>query len=282
MSQQNEQTFNIKAAAWTVGVHVVLLLLFILFKYSVPATAAPVVDMGMEVNLGTSDDGSGTDQPMDVEDPAAAANSNAARTTTRQAQENKELLNTDDPDAPAVKNTPSTNKQASQTNEQATTRNNTSQPQAPAAHTQQQQRPRYVYNGGNGRGGNSADANAPGNSEGNTTGNGDRGVPGGTPGASNYTGTPGNGNGGISHNLAHRNIIAFPAPDADFKEGGRVVIRITVNKAGNIINKQIVSASNAELRAIALKKVDKVRFNKSDDAPEEQFGNITFVFKTRS
>lgn len=284
MSQQNEQTFNVKAAAWTVGVHVVLLLLFILFKYSVPATAAPVVDMGMEVNLGTSDNGSGTDQPMDVEDPAAAANSNAARTTTRQAQENKELLNTDDPDAPAVKNTPSTNKQASHTNEQATTRNrnNTSQPQAPAAHTQQQQRPRYVYNGGTGRGGNSADANAPGSSEGNTTGNGDRGVPGGTPGASNYTGTPGSGNGGISHNLAHRNIIAFPAPDADFKEGGRVVIRITVNKAGNIINKQIVSASNAELRAIALRKVDKVRFNKSDDAPEEQFGNITFVFKTRS
>jgi hypothetical protein len=55
-----------------------------------------------------------------------------------------------------------------------------------------------------------------------------------------------------------------------------------VNRNGVITNKQVVSASNGELRNIALRKIEKVKFNKSEDAPEEQFGNITFVFKTRS
>jgi outer membrane biosynthesis protein TonB len=142
------------------------------------------------------------------------------------------------------------------------------------------QKPRYVFSGSAGRGGNRAAANMPGTNEGNTHGNGDRGVPGGTPGAANYTGIPGRGN-GISHTLSGRSIVAFPPPDADFREGGKVVIRITVNREGAIVNKTVKSATNAEIRAIALRKVDKVKFNKSENAPEEQFGDITFVFKTR-
>lgn len=271
-----------KALAWTVGVHVLLLLLFILFKYSVPSITQPFPEMGMEVNLGTSDKGYGTDQPMAVDEPAPSnasatnANVSPAKNTTQ------DMLRTDDPEAPAV-NTPVNTTNNSRNNTQANTnthRNNNTQQTTTNTNTQQQ-RPRYVYNGGTGRGGNAAQTNIAGGNEGNTNGTGDRGVPGGTPGASNYSGIPGRGN-GISHTLTGRNIVAYPNPDADFREGGRVVVRVTVNRAGIITNKQIVSASNAELRVIALRKVEKIQFNKSEDAPEEQFGNITFVFKTRS
>jgi TonB family protein len=138
-----------------------------------------------------------------------------------------------------------------------------------------------VYPGSNGKGGNSAAANMPGTSEGNTFGNGDRGVPHGTPGATNYTGSPGSGTGGISYNLSGRTMVAFPPKEAQFRTGGRVVVRVTVARSGSITNTQIKSSTNSELNSIALRKVQQVRFNASETAPEEQFGDITFVFKTR-
>lgn len=280
-----EQPLNIKATAWTIGVHLILLLLLLFIKYGTPSVTEPVAEMGMEVNLGTSDNGSGDDQPMSVEDPAPAKASVNYKIAANETNEPKDILKTEEPDAPAVapvtaNTTPKhiTEKEARKTTpkKQEIHSENTSRTNTVT------QRPRYVYSGSTGRGGNSASANTPGTNEGNTFGNGDRGVPSGTPGAANYSGTPGRGNGGISHTLSGRSIIAFPPPEADFREGGKVVIRVTVSKSGTIVNKQVVSASNAQLRTIALRKVDKVKFNKSDDAPEEQFGNITFVFKTRS
>ena len=233
----------------------------------------------MEVNLGTSDNGSGNDQPMNVEDPAPSRASAVYKASNAERSSTKEIQTADDNDAPAINSRPSRRSSAVATQNDRNRRPDNTQ--ARAANATAPQRPRYVYQGGTGRGGNSATANNPGGNEGNTTGPGDRGVPGGTPGAANYTGTPGSGN-GISHTLNRRSIVAFPPPEADFREGGKVVIRITVNRNGTIVNRQVVSASNAELRGIALRKLDKVKFNKSNEAPEEQFGNIIFVFKTRS
>lgn len=277
----SEEPINKKAIAWTAGVHIVLLLLLLFLGYTMPASEQPE-ELGMEVNLGTSEDGSGTSQPMAKDDPAAANASVAYNPSAADKSEAKDMLRTDDPNAPSVAPTASNNTTNRNRTENTSRRNRpTTQQQTNNNTNAAPQQPRYVYGGSNGRGGNSGGTNAPGTSEGNTTGTGDRGVPGGTPGASNYTGVPGSGN-GISHNLARRSIVAFPPPEADFKEGGKVVIRITVNRDGQIVNKQVVSASNTQLRSIALKKLDKVRFNKSNEAPEEQFGNITFVFKTRS
>jgi outer membrane biosynthesis protein TonB len=281
-----EQPINIKASAWTIGVHIVLLLLLIFIKYSVPVVTQPTPEMGMEVNLGTDENGSGNDQPMLVDEPAPAKTSVSYKLASHENNEPKDILKTEEPDAPAVAPVATVSKTPKHIIEKQTHKTTPKKVELPAENTAKAntvpQRPRYVYNGSTGKGGNSATTNMPGKSEGNTFGNGDRGVPSGTPGAANYTGTPGKGTGGISHTLSGRSIVAFPSPDADFREGGRVVIRVTVSKAGVIVNKQIVSASNAELRTIALRKVEKIRFNKSDDAPEEQFGNITFVFKTRS
>ena len=280
-----ERPINIKASAWTIGVHVALLLLLLFVTYSTPTITEPTPEMGMEVNLGTSDNGIGDDQPMSVDEPAPAKASVSYKLAAHETNEPKDLLKTEDPNAPAV--APVTNSATpkhviEKETKKSTTKKQELRSENVAKANTVPPRPRYVYSGATGRGGNSATTNRAGTSEGNTFGNGDRGVPSGTPGAANYTGTPGKGTGGISHNISGRSIVAFPPPEADFREGGKVVIRVTVSKTGAIVNIQIVSASNAELRAIALRKVDKIRFNKSDDAPEEQFGNITFVFKTRS
>lgn len=263
----------------TVGVHVLLLLLLLLWRFSLPAQETKLPEMGMEVNLGTSDNGSGTDQPMDMEDPAASAS--ASRAVNSAASSNADVERSEDDEAPSVSTTRQVNRRQSQNNTE--TQKNTAGVANTAAiiHTSAPQRPRYVYPGSNGKGGNSAAANMPGSSEGNTFGSGDRGVPHGTPGATNYTGSPGNGTGGISYNLSGRSMIAFPPKEAQFRAGGRVVVRVTVARSGSITNSQIKSSTNSELNSIALRKVQQVRFNASESAPEEQFGDITFVFKTR-
>lgn len=279
MSTPND-IVNTKAVGWTVGIHLLILLLFFFVSYSVPATQ-PVVEMGMEVNIGTSADGYGTMQPLVAGEPAPSNASQTSSSSTPSSSLPNNILESDDPDAPVVNqvnNSSTTNRNDNRrrNNNNNNNRNNTNNTNN---NTPPQQQARYVYDGGQGTGGNGSPVDADGGSEGDTRGNGDRGVPGGTPGASNYEGTPGSG---ISHTLGGRSIVAYPNRDAEFREGGKVVVRVTVNKQGVITNSRIKSASNATLKSIALEKVKKIRFNKSENVPEEQFGEITFVFKTRS
>jgi hypothetical protein len=51
-----------KAATVTLIVHAILLLLFVFIQYTLPPTTSPTEELGMEVNLGNSDDGFGTMQ----------------------------------------------------------------------------------------------------------------------------------------------------------------------------------------------------------------------------
>lgn len=277
-----ESPVNIKAAAWTVGVHILLFLLFFMVRYSTPTVTA-AEELGMEVNLGTSEDGSGDEQPMAMDDPAPANPSVAYSPASAPAPESAKAIETsDDPDAPAVAtNTTPTNTPTN--NLQNRTRNNTRQ-QATTTATQTTPappKPRYVYSGGTGRGGNSAATDAPGGSEGNTTGAGDRGVPGGTPGAANYTGSPGKGSGGVSHTLKGRDLNPRQF-EAEFNEGGRVIIRVTVDQDGKIVSKRVKSSPNATLTKIALQKLAEAKFSASKDAAPQQFGEVTIVFKTRT
>ncbi|MEI8279329.1 MAG: TonB family protein [Bacteroidota bacterium] len=271
------EKINIKAAAWTIGVHTLLLLLFLVFSYSLPASA-PVEEMGMEVNLGTSDNGSGADQPMSVEQPSSdnviVSNNSAAHQTGG----SKEMMQNDDPNAPSIEPA-----KAKKTNDHNTDINKPVKKNDQQANPEgkNKQQPKYLYAGSNGKGGNGAATNQPGTGEGNTTGKGDRGVPNGTPGAANYTGSPGTGNGGISHTLTGRDISPSQFV-AEFNESGKVVIRVTVDREGNITNKSIQSSPSSELSKIALQKLAQAKFSKNPNAEPQQFGTITIVFKTRS
>jgi outer membrane biosynthesis protein TonB len=275
--KQSDQPVNIKAIAWTLGIHGVILLLFMLVSYTLPASE-PQEELGMEVNLGTSYDGSGDDQPMAVDAPAAASSINS-RATAQQRNDIRNMLPGDDPDAPSISPADRTNNDT-RPNPTNNTRPGNNLQEANAGDNAPRQ-PRYVMPGATGPGGNNAATNRPGTSEGNTTGNGDRGVPGGTPGASNYTGNPGNGTGGISHTLSGRDISPRRF-EAEFNEGGKVVIKVTVDRDGNIVDKKVKSFSSAVLKRIALQKLSQSKFSKSPDAEPRQFGEITFVFKTRS
>ncbi|RYZ56120.1 MAG: TonB family protein [Sphingobacteriales bacterium] len=275
---KTDQPLNIKAAAWTISIHILLLLIFMLFRYSLPA-ATVTEELGMEVNLGTSDEGSGTDQPMSTDNPSAGQMEATYQSTAAEQSEARNMMTSDDPDAPAVAPVNASSR-TSNSNSRTTVNPHRSTSQQPNANSNQRQQPRYVYQGGTGAGGNSAVNNVPGSSEGNTTGTGDRGVPGGTPGSSNYTGSPGNGTGGISHTLSGRDISPRQFV-AEFSEGGKVVVRVKVDRDGNIISRTIKSSSNRKLNDIALQKLSQAKFSRKPDAAPEQIGDISFIFKTR-
>ena len=259
-----------RAAIWTITVHALLLLLFFLISYTIqpPAVSLPTNDSGgIEVNLGTTDNGSGKDQPMSQKKPAPYQATVVYKSIAAKSSLPRDIMQSTQADAPEVDNTRHKNITP------APAIDNKPTPKPPV------EKPKYSYAGETGPGGNSGAHNTPGTSEGNTHGPGDRGVPGGTPGAANYTGIPGNGNGGIGHNLAGRDINPKKF-EAEFSESGTVVIHVTVDRNGNIINKRVKSSSNAQLKQLALDKLSTVKFTSSDGQDPEQSGDITFYFKT--
>ncbi len=265
-AQQQQPAINVKALTWTILVHALLLLLFFIWRYTIPTVTAEVGN-GLEVNLGSSDNGSGDDQPMSKESPAAYSAAVVYKNSEVKSPLPKDMMHSDAADAPSV-NDPNKAKPTNSTSPTAT--NNVPKPV-----------PKSLYGGtGNGKGGNNATQNVSGSNQGNTTGPGDRGVAGGTPGALNYTGVPGEGGGGIQHTLTGRDITPKKL-EAEFREGGKVVIHVTVDRDGSIVNKFVKSSSSPELTKIALDKLSKAKFSKSNNSEPQQFGDVTIVFKAR-
>jgi outer membrane biosynthesis protein TonB len=287
--QQDEPAVNVKALAWTIGVHALLLLLFFFLRYAITPAPPPVNEGGgLEVNLGTSDNGSGHDQPMSKKAPAAyqatVVYKHVAEPVVKSAIP-KEIVRSTEADAPVVDNTKQ--KKIDKTEKPLPVVDNKKQPKTATVQKPllaqnkpaPPEKPKYAYAGETGPGSNNGAINAPGGNEGNTHGPGDRGVPGGTPGAANYTGAPGNGTGGIGHTLTGRDINPRTF-EAEFNESGKVVIHVTVDREGNIIDKRVKSSSSAQLTKVALEKLSTAHFSKSTGSEPQQFGDVTFYFKT--
>ncbi|RYD52706.1 MAG: hypothetical protein EOP52_00725 [Sphingobacteriales bacterium] len=275
---------QVKALALTLGIHALLALLFFGIRYAAPQPVSPPAEeLGMEVNLGSSADGYGTEQPEIMGDPAPETPVTApASGTPEEATEPITASPSNDPDATEI--TPK--KETLQATKPKPTTPKTTPTRIPTvattpAATKPSEAPRkakVLFPGSTGTGGNGAQRDVAGGNEGNTFGNGDRGVPGGTPGAKNYEGSPGRGTGGVNHTLSGRTILA-PRLEGNFRNGGTVKMRVTVNRAGAIVSSSVLSGSG-ELVPIAKDKLQQVRFSAAPEGPVEQFGTVTFVFKT--
>lgn len=260
-----EQKNNTIAWSITIGVHLLLLLLFFFIKYSTPYTP-PIEELGMEVNLGTSEDGYGFEQPEWAGDPAAIEESISSSSSTGEENVRPSYTSPDGEDVLPTR--PQPTERANQT----TRRDNTQSTNVAAT----PQNPRYTYENRSGEGGNTGTNNIEGGSEGNTTGTGDRGVPEGTVGAENYEGAPGRGN--VRYSLRGRSMVSRPNDQASFNQGGTVKITITVDNNGKILPGYIIEAPNAQLRRLAEEKLKSVRFNAVPPGPPEA-GIIYFDFK---
>ncbi len=279
-----------KATGYTTVVCSVLLILLIYVSWTRPAEPQPVVEEGIEVNLGNSDQGLGKDQPYLPGDPSPQ--DKEKYTPPKQAVVEKEPVKdveTDDnqkDDAPVVKKAVVTKPDATKIPDKEITKAKAKPVKVPETLPEKPKpipHPKAVFHGvnGTGNGGNNADDYKPGGNQGIAGGHGDQGAPGGDPNSTNYTGG-GHGNGGIAirSGLAGRYIANHISFTGDFNENAKVAVTVHVDAGGNVTSAEYSlmgsTTSLAAYRDIAVEKARLVKFNSGSG---ESVGTLIFNFR---
>lgn len=292
---ENNADKNIKAVGVTLAVHALVLLVLVLTGFSAPPPL-PNQDLGMEVNLGTSDDGMGNEQPLNPNPPnsgeASASAPQNEPVPSQDASTQEDIATQNDEEAPEItkpekpvekpRETPPKNLEPKP--EKTTTKKPSDNPPAPVPPAP---KPKAVFTGAapsKGASGNNANETNASTGEGNTGKPGDRGQINGDPNATGYSGG-GLGGGRSDFRLSGRSLLSKPSLTYDGNESGYVAINIKVGRDGNVIDAQHSlkgsTLNNPRLIEIAKKAAMQLKYNNSTDAPEVQFALIRFYFKVQ-
>jgi len=129
---------------------------------------------------------------------------------------------------------------------------------------------------------NKSDGNATG-SEGDDNRAGDKGSPDGDPYATSYYGSPGSGSGTGGYGLNGRSLVSRGKVAQECNEAGRVVVKIVVDKNGNVISATpgVKGTTNNSpcLLEPAKKTAFKHKWNLDSNAPSQQVGFVVVNFK---
>lgn len=232
----------------TVVFHVALLLILMSFVLKPPEPPRPPI--GMEVNLGYSDQGMGEIQPK----KAAVSQPKQTKPQPKQTEDKVVTQNTEE----------TVNLKSSKTTKKVEPK--PTEPEKPVVDN------KFIFN--------KKTESKQGGSEGITNKPGDQGKSNGTPNSNNYVG--GGGDGDIPYSLGGRTKKSIPKPVNNSEEQGTVVVKIWVNRDGKVTNARVqvkgTTTSNSSLQNIAIKAALKAAFNSDPKAPEVQTGTITYVF----
>lgn len=275
---QDTQNTN-RPLAWTLSLlfHVLVFLALYLIVMHTPIPPYPLVGggSGLEVNFGTSDQGTGDIQPeeyVSVETQDLSKISGEVITTDQKNVQDEQILTQENEEAPAVKTSTKTDSK-----KVATTVIKINDPVV---------NPNALFK-----------KKSKGGSEGETGKPGDQGNPQGSMTAKNHYGTPGSGDGtgtgfgngtgsgsgsGASFDLSGRTSKYLPKPEYTIREQGTVVVRIWVSKDGFVTRAEAgargTTTSSDALFKLATKAALKAKFSPNPNAPEEQKGSITYHF----
>jgi hypothetical protein len=276
-----ERQKNLKASILTAVITISLFLILIWMKMTIPQQELPVVEEYIEVNLGSGDQGFGTDQPQLPGDPAPAAQeAYTPPQPVHSAEESVRDIATDDNDhaappviKPAVSKPDATKVNAESKTVKSTT--NTTQPVAAVTPP----RPRAVLGrttGGNGNGGNGADTYKPGGNEGVAGGTGDQGRPGGDPNGRNYSGTP------RSFGVK---VLSIPNQsfEDDFNRDAKVAMDIVVDGNGKVTSAtyQPKNSTTSDRKYIDIARRSAFQLKTFGSSDGGQKGTVVFNFKVK-
>jgi outer membrane biosynthesis protein TonB len=283
-----ENKKNIKALLWTIGVHAAIFLACFLLAFTSPPPL-PNQDMGMEINLGNSPEGTGDIQPLNPNPPAVSAaapsHAQASPASTHTGSEEEDVATQDKVDAPVIhKPERKVERKTEPKSIQPEKVRKVSRPvNVPVEPKPAPPKPKAIYSGGNSNSsnsGNNADQSNDSKGEGLTGKPGDQGAINGNPNATNHNGTySGLGGNSLSYKLTGRSITEYPTREGDFNEPGRVRMSIAVDQNGNVTSYRILSADNNTIAQLAIRKIKQLKFNADNNAPVTQFGEVMFVFK---
>jgi hypothetical protein len=281
MTADFEQVKNRKAALITAGIAVVLTFLFFWVKWSLPVVDPPVLTEELEVNLGSGDEGFGSDQPLLPGEPAPAAEPSYTppAPTPSQRAEAKDIETDERPtnDAVALPKPATPTPKATQIADNNKPVSNPT-PAAQPVVNNTPPRPKAVLGrtvGGNGNGGNGADTYKPGGSEGIAGGTGDQGRPGGDPNSRNYDGP--------RKNFGVRVLqISDQSFEDDFNENAKIAMDVEADASGKVTNATFQprgsTTSNRGMIDIARRRAFQLKLGTSDAG---QKGTVIFNFKVK-
>ncbi|MBS1730157.1 MAG: energy transducer TonB [Bacteroidetes bacterium] len=279
--QQFEKQKNIKAGILTISVLSAFFLLFLLVSWTIPQIPPPLANEGIEVNLGNSETGFGDIPPQIPGAPSLAqeTNSNPPPSQNSVAETQKEVAENNDRSSPAINTSANPSTKKNMNNENAVS--NKKATAVPVKTPPSPPKPKAVYSGGSNKdnGGNNADSYNNVRNQGISGGTGDQGKPNGNPNSDNYTGNGGRGTAGININsgLSGRKISSSARFEDTYKYGGKVIVNVTVDANGNVVNVSINQGSPfKDINEIALKKARLLKFSKGS---ETQSGTVIIKFE---
>lgn len=276
---------NKKALLYTIIVCAVFLVIAVFYTWKLVTPPVPDTTDLIQINLGNEQEGLGDIQPLVPGDPAPDEQSIAAVHSVKKSNEAPSRQidadeNSKDPDAASVLKSEHPNKEAKEINNKSTAKNtrsvnpsNITNP-APAP-----PKPKTVYKGGTGNGGNGAETDNGFRNQGYKGGSGDAGSPNGNP--DSYGNAP-SGKVGVSvvRGLSGRKPVFFPNRNDNFNENAKVYMDITVNPAGKVVSVTTArgtTTSKSKLISIARETAMELKFNPTTSGNNET-GTILFNF----
>lgn len=287
--ENQEKQKNLRALGYTALTCGALVVALIFASWTLPTPPPEVIDNGIEVNLGNSDQGMGDIAPQlpgepTSDDQTPTDNPPPMVATESAPKEYKEVADNAD-DVPVIKTSPKpkenkkTDPRAVEKSvKKATAKKVINKTPAPPS-------PKAVYNGGTnkGTGGNNADSYNGKRNQGVAGGNGDQGKINGNPASDNYDGNGGTGTSGISirSGLSNRRFVGDRSFTGKFNENAKVAVDIIVNKAGHVtdasVNPRGTTTTSSTILGIAIRKAKQLKFNQG--TVDAQTGTIVFNFK---
>lgn len=283
MEDNFESKKNMQASGYTALVCGLLLVIFFFVRWSLPPLPEPPVEEGIEVNLGSSDAGMGTDQPFEPGSPAPAEQQAYTPPAPTPVQEEvaKETPDDNDPDAAEIKKPTITKPEATKTPEKEVVKSKPVKKPVEVPPAPPVNKPKAVFKGvnGTGTGGNEADTYKKGGNQGVAGGKGDQGRPGGNPDSDNYTG--GGGNGNIAVTRGNRRIISGLnfSFKGDFNRNAVVYAEIKVDPGGRGEFVRVAKGSTTTDQVYIDDIKQRLRAIKFDTGSDESVVTVRFNFK---
>ena len=283
VTRKYERDNSLAAGLITAVLHAGVLLGALFIYFNAPAPAAVVEDMGVSVNYGTADAGTGNTQPT----VATAPGPTTVQNFDHPAESTNPTPNPAQPPNPTPAAAAGGEKVATQNFEDAPvshpSESNTGPSTVTAATSAAPARsanPRAILGG---------KRNLPGNTgnEGTGGGTGDQGKPNGDPNSTNRDGNGGgHGDIGTGFSLTGRTYVTRPNPPSDNSRAeGKITVRVWVDRNGKVVRAETSLAgtniSNSALQNKCEQAALTAKFNPNSEAQEEQVGNIYFVFKNQ-
>jgi colicin import membrane protein len=271
-------------------VHIVLLILLIVVAFTPPKP--PETEEGILVNFGTDETGLGMIEPSPppVQQEASVAPPKAAP----KVQKDEPVLTQNNEEAPEVKKVdPEAEKKRLEKIEadrklkeqlEAERKKKAAEEAERKRVEAEQKRQADIMNKTRNALANSKNAGTTSTSEGEAGGKGNQGVP--TGAVDSKTRDEGSGlgtQGNVSYDLGGRGFLSLPKPNYDYQGEGKVVVEVSVDRSGKVIQAIPGSKGSTTLDEYLLKVAKeaalKARFDaKTNDPAAIQKGTITYIF----